>query len=201
MKIKKLSALLLAILMVMSLAACSKEEPAFKRGTITDNIYTNEISGVTYTAPDGFTYYSDEQFAALYNTTPELLNSKKLDTIVYDMYCGDGEAKSSVNIIYENLTNIYGTYIDEDSYLTLCEAGMESTYSSMEGVRITNIIGDTIDINGTEYKGVYFHILLSGTKYYQAIVVKECGDYMMRCTAAAYSETELEEILAGLAIA
>lgn len=201
MKIKKLTALLLALLMLLSLTACSKEEPAFKRGTITDNIYTNEISGVTYTAPEGFTYYSDEQFAALYNTTPELLNTKNLDTIVYDMYCGNGEAKSSVNIIYENLTNIYGTYIDEESYLTLCEISLKATYEDMQGVRVTNIIGDTIEINGTDYEAIYFHIQLSGTKYYQAIVVKECGDYMMRCTAAAYSEVELEEILAGLEIA
>lgn len=198
---KKIITLLLALLMMISLVACSADDGSFKRGVITDNVYTNKITGVTYTAPEGYTYYSDEMVAARYNTTVDILYPKKLDTIIYDMYCGNGEIGSSLNIIYENIANVYGTVFDENAYLTFCLASIKTSFESTEGVRITNIAEETIEINGTEYLSANISLRVNGEEFYETVIVKDFDGYMMRLTAAAYDEAELESILAGLEVA
>lgn len=194
---KKIITLLLALVIMLSLAACGSDA-AFVRGEVSDNVYTNEASGVTFTAPEGYTFYSDEQIASLYGTTAELLHTENLDTIVYDMYCGNVDLNSSINIIYENLTNIYGSILDDASYLTLSLASIETSFEGVEGVSISNISEETITVNGTEYSGAYITLDINGTEFYETIVVKEIDGYMMCCTVAAYDEAEIDNIFSGL---
>ncbi len=197
---KKIIPSLVAIIMAVSLTACGGSN-SFSRGVIKDNIYTNKYAGVTYTAPEGYAYYSDEQIAALYGTTADVLNSEELDTIVYDLYCGNSESGGTVTITYENLVNIYGSVISDDSYLTLSLASVKTSFESLDGVTITAMDKNTINLDGTEYNGANIALDIGGNPFYETIIVKEIGGYMMCCTAASYNEAELDVILAGLDIA
>ena len=98
---KKLIALLLALIMVLSFAACSKGEPApdnsgnessqneesssegesesksneekldHIRGSVDGLTYTNTAAEITFAAPEGWVFFNDDEIAALYNLTSE----------------------------------------------------------------------------------------------------------------------------------
>lgn len=196
---KKLVTMLLALVMVLCLASCGSDS-GFKGGTVTDNdVYTQESFGITYTAPEGYTFYSDEQIAALYGTTVEVLKSNTL--IHYDMQCANPATNGSIAITYDDLAGLYGSVISDEAYLSLSQASIKASFESMEGVRITAMDTDTVEIDGKEYNGTYITIDINGKKFYETIFVMERDGYMMSCTAASYDEAELDNILAGFDIA
>ena len=196
---KKLITLLLALVMVFSLASCGSDV-GFKEGTVTNNdVYKQKSFGITYTAPEGYTFYTDEQIAALYGTTVDVLKSNTL--IHYDMQCANPATNGSLTITYEDLVGLYGNVINDESYLALSQASIKASFESMEGVKISAMDTDTVVIDGKEYNGTYITIDVNGKEFYETIFVMERDGIMMCCTAAAYDEAELESILAGFEIA
>ena len=130
---KKIIALLLALIMVLSFAACSKDEPVSDnsasensrgevsssenqgkeepeeqldhiRGSIDGLVYTNSAAEITFTAPEGWVFLSDDEIAVLYNLSSEEVLSEETaeilenTDIVYDMYCQNLTTGASVNI-------------------------------------------------------------------------------------------------------
>ena len=109
---KKLIALLLALVMVLSFAACSKGEPApdnsgnkssqneesssegesesksneekldHIRGSVDGLTYTNTAAEITFAAPEGWVFFNDDEIAALYNLTSEELLSEETAEIL-----------------------------------------------------------------------------------------------------------------------
>ena len=62
---KKLTALLLAFVLVLSFAACGTEDAdtpkEFSRGVITGDVYESEYSGLRFTKPADWKYYTDDE--------------------------------------------------------------------------------------------------------------------------------------------
>lgn len=194
---KRLITFLLAVIMIISLTACG--EKGFPRGKVKDNVYTQESFGITFTAPDGYEFYSDKQIAAVYGTTAEVLNAN--NAIIYDMQCGNIATNASVSITYENMPVIYGTALDDDSYLTLNLASIRTSYDSVEDVEIKAMDKDTVTVSGKEYNGAYITLDIDNVPFYETIFVAENDGYMMRLTAAAYDEAELQELIDSIVIA
>ncbi|MGN0629276.1 MAG: hypothetical protein ACI4IW_06575 [Oscillospiraceae bacterium] len=231
---KKIIALLLALIMVLSFAACSKDEPVSDnsanensqsevssseeqseeepeekldhiRGSVDGLVYTNSAAEITFTAPEGWTYYTDEQIAALYNlSSEELLPEETAEIlentdIVYDMYCQNLTTGASVNINFENLGILYGTILDEKSYLELSKTSLGSTLSG-SGMELTSCEVVTATVNGKEVSCL--DIVINMTDYdidlYEKIFVKKVGSFMSCITIGALTTEEIDEIAAGL---
>lgn len=203
---KKIIAMLMAVLMLMGLCACSaepEEEFVPARGKVEGNVYKNEAFGISFTAGEDWYYYSDEEIAAAMGIvaeeifTDEYAESVSEIEIIYDMYCGSFETGETVNVNYENLGIIYGTVLDEKGYL---EAAVAQFDSQMEGSGITfpkKEIG-TVLIDGKEVPCLHVVMEYYGISIYETIAVKKCGDWMGVVTVASLDEAALENLVSGL---
>ena len=193
---KRLIPLLLAVIMIFSLSACG--EKGFPKGEVKDNVYTHETFGITFTSPEGFKFYSDKEIAALYGTTAEVLNANS--AIIYDMQCGNTATNASVSITYEDMPALYGVNLDDDSYLTLNLASLRTSYDSAEDVEIKAMEKVAVTVSGSEYNGATLTLDVKGAPLYETIFVMENGGYMMRFTAAAQDEAELQNLIDAVVI-
>lgn len=76
-KIIRASALLLAAVMLFALVGCSSLADAgkkFTRGTVSGNVYHSDFAELTFTAPEDWYFYSDEEIAAVLGTSAELMS-------------------------------------------------------------------------------------------------------------------------------
>lgn len=202
MKRNRIFALLLAVLMVMSLAACSakEEKVEFSRGVIDGNVYKSEFAGITFTAPDGFTFYSDEDIAAVTGSTSDILGEDYSDTVISDMFC-EGETGATFNINYENLNGLYGELLDEESYIELSRSQLESTFEGVDSISLASFENTELEIAGTKLHCANVILDLGGINVYETLVVKEAHGYMAICTASSADQAEIDYILSGLRVA
>lgn len=194
---KKIFAMLMALVMMMSLAACGPKEETveFSRGVVDGNVYTSEFAGITFTAPEGFRYYSDDEIAAVNGVTEDILDVENIDTVVYDMYCIDEVNGTTININFENLGNLYGALLDEEAYL---ELSLETLNTSLEGtgIGITSAETSTTEISGQEFNCIDLVLDYGGVAVYETLFVKEVSGNMMCCTVAAIDEATVDTLLA-----
>ncbi len=195
---KKIIAMLMALVMMMSLAACGAggEDVEFSRGIVEGNVYTSEFAGITFTAPEGFRFYSDEEIATINGISDELLNIDTVETVVYDMHCSNEMTGSSVNVNFENLGALYGALLDEESYIDMSLENLDTTFES-SGIVISSTEVGTTEISGQEFNSIDLVLDFGGVIFYETIFVKEVGGNMMCCTVGAIDEAEIENILTG----
>ncbi len=205
---KKTLALLLALVMVLSFAACSsndEEKLDHIRGTVDGSVYTNDVAGISFTAPDGWAYLSDDELAALYNlSASELLPEETAEALeetdmVYDMYCQNPNTGASININFENIGLVYGKLLDEQSYMEISQTNLEESLSG-SGMEVTSCELITANVNGKDVPCIDIVINMTGygIDLYEKIFVKKVGDFMGCITIGALTEEELDQIIAGL---
>ena len=227
---KKILALILALMMILGLCACGTEpsdEPAdnpvseqpsdepvsepeepdepeieAKRGTVSDYVYSNEAFGVTFAADETWYFYTDEEIAATMGiAADQMLSEEYAETIkeaplIYDMYCMDTEAGSTVNINYENM---FEERLDEKTYLELSASGITDVFESAGVEVIRNEIGTT-EVDGKEIPCAYVTINVYGMNFYEILVVKNVENWMGVVTLASFSEDELQTMLGNLSL-
>lgn len=177
------------------------EEPEveFTRGVVTDDVYTSEFAGITFTAQDGFRYYDDSEIATVYGVSEEMLGIESEDGIVYDMYCINTDGMN-ISINYENLSGVYDKVLDEQTYLELSQSGLKTAFEDREGIGITDIGISTVDVNGTKMDCLNVEMDMEGTALYETIVVKKVHGYMAVCTVSGFSEDAVTDLLSMLRI-
>lgn len=194
---KRILLLILAFAMLLCLTSCSAVK-GFERGTVDGNTYTQESFGVTFTAPAGYTFYSDEEIASLHNTTVEELEANA--AVIYDVRCGNHSTGGSVNINYEELGSVYGSLVDEENYIALSLENVENMLEGMDGISIIGAEKGMVEISGDEYNGAYITLNINGTVFYETVFVKEKDGYMMACTAAAHTQEEINSVMAAITL-
>ncbi|MBR5311109.1 MAG: hypothetical protein IKU42_08325 [Oscillospiraceae bacterium] len=219
---KKLLAFILALLMVLSLSACSNEpevqEPVIdepvseepeeietdieiipKRGTVDGFTYKNEVFGISFFAGEDWYYYTDEEIAANMGiAAEEMLIDEYADaltasTLIYDMYCLNTKTSASINVNYENT----GMSYDEEYYLEISKTQLENQLNQSGYVLAKNEISSA-SINGKEVPCLDIIIDFGGMYIYETIVVNSVGDWMGVVTVASLDEAELAEILKNI---
>ncbi len=206
---KKTLALLLALIMVLSFASCSSNEEKLDhiRGTVDGMVYTNDVAGISFTAPEGWEYLSDSDLAALYNlSASEFLSeetAEKLEktNMVYDMYCQNVNTGASININFENIGLVYGNILDEESYMEISQANLKEQLSG-NGMEVTSCELVTENVNGKDVPCIDIAINMTdyGLDLYEKVFVKKVGDFMGCITIGALTTDELDEIIAGLSL-
>lgn len=181
MRAKKGIVLLLAIMMLMTLAACGENKNAsFTRGTWNGSHYQNEFMALGLDLPEGWDAASDEEIAETMGIAAEQVVGGKFSEeylkaqSIYDAMVEDAENETGTNIIImaENLTlSVGGTEYDEKAY---ADAAAEQLLAQGIGYEIGE--GSTVLFAGKEYYAM--DASLYGGKMHQCYLFCKEGKYM-----------------------
>ncbi|MBR6725845.1 MAG: hypothetical protein IKL81_02520 [Clostridia bacterium] len=171
---KKITALILAILMAVSLLACNndtsvdkgtdgaQQEAKLTRGTIAGNVYTTDYLGFSFEKPETWVYSTDEEIAATLNFSIEtfLDNSFKealeKSGTIYDMMVTDTLTSTNIIVGYESLPL---SNITEDQYFEAMKQQLQ------------NVTGYTVD-----FPDEYEKITLGKNEFTKAVCVTTVYD-------------------------
>ncbi|MBQ5667425.1 MAG: hypothetical protein IIV40_04535 [Oscillospiraceae bacterium] len=200
---KKILALVLAMMMVLSLGACSGEtEPETveivpARGTVENGIYKNEAFGVTFSAGENWYFLTDSEIAVSMGVAAEEIYGEGTEIAgdhIYDVYCVENTTGGTVSINYEDLGTI-GGMTDANYYL---ETVMTTLLSS--GAKDGVVDSSITNIKIGEYEVPCLDIVLeyAGSTIYQKVIVKQSGSWMATATLASLSEDEINSLVGML---
>ena len=199
---KKLLAALLALMMIISLSACSEEqtdemeaeaiEVTPERGTLENGFYSNEAFGVSFETPEDWYFLTYEEIAQTMGSTAEQLYGENVledMDYIYDLYCVDMETGTTVSVNYENLGTI-GQFTETNQYLETVLAQLLS--SSNPGITATEL--SVIKIDGTAVPCLNITLEASGQTIYESIIVKKIGTWIGTVTLATLDEAEIKTL-------
>lgn len=212
-KFSRFAALLLALLLAMSLAACGKKtdggdpDPApakeFSAGKVDGSTYTNEYFGfsVSLTEDFGWTYFTDEQIAQVTGQTADILDSDKITEaydsgkVIMEMYAMRDDY-ASVNIAVEKLGKVNGALLDEEGYVdaslnSLPEQLLTAGYTDVDAAKTT------VSFAGAEHYAIAVSAAVQDVPVYELLACVKVGDYVAVVTACTYGEDTTADILAA----
>ena len=156
------------------------------------------MGGFSFTAPQGYEYFSEEMIAEAFNITTETLEIESDETTVYDMYCFNGTENSSINVNFENLVLTHGADCTVDEYIETCMTSYKITFNSFEDVVLMSIEDSTMELDGMEFGCIEMVLDNDGTEFYETLLVRKVNNYMMTFTVAAYSREEMNNICSAI---
>lgn len=125
----RILAMLLACALICALAGCttsplsSDTSKPFSRGTVSGSDYTSDYIGLTFHAPDGWSYYTDSQISSLLNVTASYLEDpasfeKATEGELIDFFCSTADGSNNVDLSFTkspgfvSLENSINTTVD-----------------------------------------------------------------------------------------
>ena len=202
-KLSRFSALLLAVLMPLSLAACGgggqSTDKEFSAGVTDGNTYTNEYFGFAATLDENWTMLTEEQIAQITGQTAEALDDENLakmyddGKVVMEMY-GVRSDNSTVNITVENLGTIHGAKYDESGYV---DESLKKLPDQLSAGGFTDIKTEktTVTFAGTEHDGITITASVQSTAVHEVLACVKVGNYVAVITAVTFGDSNPSEIL------
>lgn len=212
---KKILCVLLAAAMMLSFTGCNigslvssivessaaadnetveNDEPTakFDAGSINGNVYSNDYLGLTFTAPEGWTYASDEEIAELMGTSLDIVTDDEsaqelaAQATIYGMMANSADELNNVQVVFENMA-LSGGKMTAAGYIKILSAQLDSLYGNMGG---TCTVGEakTIQIGGKDYSYVDIAVDISGVALEQSYACHRIDDYMVSIIVTAYEE-------------
>lgn len=202
-KLSRFSALLLAVLMPLSLAACGgggqSTDKEFSAGVTDGNTYTNEYFGFAATLDENWTMLTKDQITQITGQTAEVLNDENLakmyedGKVVMEMY-GVRSDNSTVNITVENLGTINGAKYDESGYV---DESLKQLPDQLSAGGFTDIKTEktTVTFAGTEHDGITITASVQSTAVHEVLACVKVGNYVAVITAVTFGNSNPSEIL------
>ena len=202
-KLSRFSALLLAVLMPLSLAACGgggqSTDKEFSAGVTDGNTYTNEYFGFAATLDENWTMLTKDQITQITGQTAEILDDDNLaemyedGKVVMEMYGVRGD-NSTVNITVENLGTINGAKYDESGYV---DESLKQLPDQLSAGGFTDIKTEktTVTFAGTEHDGITITANIQGTAVHEVLACVKVGNYVAVITAVTFGDSNPSEIL------
>ncbi len=202
-KLSRFSALLLAVLMPLSLAACGgggqSTDKEFSAGVTDGNTYTNEYFGFAATLDENWTMLTKDQITQITGQTAEALNDENLakmyddGKVVMEMY-GVRSDNSTVNITVENLGTINGAKYDESGYV---DESLKQLPDQLSAGGFTDIKTEktTVIFAGTEHDGITITANVQSTAVHEVLACVKVGNYVAVITAVTFGDSNPSEIL------
>lgn len=202
-KLSRFSALMLAVLMPLSLAACGgggqSTDKEFSAGVTDGNTYTNEYFGFAATLDENWTMLTKDQITQITGQTAEALDDENLakmyddGKIVMEMY-GVRSDNSTVNITVENLGTLNGAKYDESGYV---DESLKQLPDQLSAGGFTDIKTEktTVTFAGTEHDGITITANLQSTAVHEVLACVKVGNYVAVITAVTFGDSNPSEIL------
>ena len=212
-KFSRFAALLLALLLAMSLAACGKKtdggdpDPAptkeFSAGKVDGSTYTNEYFGfsVTLSEDSGWTYFTDEQIAQVTGQTAELFDSDHITEaydsgkVIMEMYAMRDDY-ATVNVTVAKLSNVNVVLLDEEGYV---DASLTTLPDQLTTAGYTDLAAakTTVSFAGAEHYAIAVSAVVQDVPVYELMACVMIDDYVAVITACTYGEDTTADILAA----
>lgn len=202
-KLSRFSALLLAVLMTLSLAACGgggqSTDKEFSAGVTDGNTYTNEYFGFAATLDENWTMLTKDQITQITGQTAEILDDDNLaemyedGKVVMEMY-GVRSDNSTVNITVENLGTLNGAKYDESGYV---DESLKQLPDQLSAGGFTDIKTEktTVTFAGTEHDGITITASVQSTAVHEVLACVKVGNYVAVITAVTFGDSNPSEIL------
>lgn len=202
-KLSRFSALLLAVLMTLSLAACGgggqSTDKEFSAGVTDGNTYTNEYFGFAATLDENWTMLTKDQITQITGQTAEAFDDENLakmyedGKVVMEMY-GVRSDNSTVNITVENLGTINGAKYDESGYV---DESLKQLPDQLSAGGFTDIKTEktTVTFAGTEHDGITITASVQSTAVHEVLACVKVGNYVAVITAVTFGDSNPSEIL------
>lgn len=202
-KLSRFSALLLAVLMPLSLAACGgggqSTDKEFSAGVTDGNTYTNEYFGFAATLDENWTMLTKDQITQITGQTAEAFDDENLakmyedGKVVMEMY-GVRSDNSTVNITVENLGTINGAKYDESGYV---DESLKQLPDQLSAGGFTDIKTEktTVTFAGTEHDGITITASVQSTAVHEVLACVKVGNYVAVITAVTFGDSNPSEIL------
>lgn len=152
----------------------ASESVSFESGKISESSYTNETIGLSFTLPDGWRFFTDDEIAELNSSVADKTNLD-LNASVYDMYAIDSSGNNV--IVTVTRSDIY-TNQNLDTYLTLAESSILSPLEEL-GLQINDAGSTTVVLDGEEITGYYIDSSTQGVSLYQLMGLYVKNGYLV----------------------
>ena len=207
MKKKLITTAIILTMVITVLGGCannnSGNDDQFPRGTVTNNVYSSDFSGLRFTLPDDtWVYASDEEMTQLMNGSVDMLNDAGIEAeqedvaaiSIYDMIAREPASGNNVIILYENLKISQGglAYNAADYLKAATEMLKETGYYT----DFSEISEKTIGTETYAYQNIKGNI--SGVDTNQYYFARRSDDYMLSVIISLFDNNyNLESILAN----
>lgn len=218
---KKILALLFAVLMLLSLCSCkllsailpggddkptasstdiADEKVEFSRGTWNGSVYTNKFADLTYTLPEGWVIKSDEELAALIGMTIDTMydNNTFVEALVekgcvYDVYAAQEYGRDSVMLMFEDITVTGGSAAANIT----AEEYLNTVSNNFFSQNPVYEVFDPIDFNfcGDVYSRLDIRMSVGGVTAEQVYLAKRVDKYILGIVITAF-DNDIDELVA-----
>lgn len=197
---KRIMTCMLALAVVFSMTACGeekKEEVTAERGTIEDNVYTNESMGVKLTLPEGCTLFSDEEIKQVIGNGADIMEEAGTDSeavenslsgTIYDVIAVTADQTANIQIIMEDTENTAGRALTAKEYSEVMINSLKTAYAGA-GVEMGEAEITEETLGGMEFSKV--SVSVNGMK--QEYHTHQVGKYVLVFTVT-YTETAAEAV-------
>ena len=187
-----------AMLLVLALllTACAAGQKSFQRGSVEGQTYTSDFLGLTCTAPETYSYLSDEEIAALNDIALDSMTDEALvaGSQVQDMYPMTEDGRQWVSITVDKVTD-GKTAIDMDAFLTEGIAQATAAYESIDGMEDVTSAAQTTSFLGSEYSSILTTAVYNGFPARSLQVCIPVEQYICVVTFTSYVEDHTDEMM------
>ncbi|MBE6770088.1 MAG: hypothetical protein E7548_04970 [Ruminococcaceae bacterium] len=216
---KKLFALLLALVMVLSLTACldnkseddlrgdqivngtssTVSQPEFSLGSTSGLTYENKFIGIGCKLDSDWTFYTDEEIRELNNVTADLAGEEfedilKNSAVIYDMFASHSNETDNINVNLEKVNPLTLAAIDlTENYKQLMPT-MKQGFENM-GYKNIQMKTGTVTIDGKDFASMSTSGEIGEFKMYQTAFCLKCNGYIANITITAFDKDAVDTIL------
>ena len=195
-----------AMLLVLALllTACAAGQKSFQRGSVEGQTYTSDFLGLTCTAPETYSYLSDEEIAALNNIALDSMTDEALvaemrqrleaGSQVQDMYLMTEDGRQWISITVDKVTD-GKTAIDMDAFLSEGIAQATAAYESIDGMEDVTSAAQTTSFLGSEYSSILTTAVYNGFPARSLQVCIPVEQYICVVTFTSYVEDHADEMM------
>lgn len=168
------------------------------RGSTDGAVYENASLALGISFDSEWTLYNDAQIAELNGLTEKALGEDYAETVknadlVYDLYAMRSDG-SSLNLIFENMGILYGTVMNDVSYIDSALPQLETTAAQLGWV-IENSEKTTVTAAEQEFHALKLTLNIGGGTLYETVICKKIGNYMAVMTIASVDSNVIDSLI------
>ena len=169
-------------------------EPKFEPGTIDGSSYTNDFLSLSFEAPEGWVFASEEEFSLLLGSGTEQLQSdiqlfpSEVGSTFYEFYAYGIDGESIIMTVEDLSAHDGGTLLSVKDYIDT----LTSRYSELSTVKYD--VGKSYEQSIAGHSCYVLPLSIEENGVFQRNCAFRSGAYMVTITISAHSEEELSDL-------